>query len=86
MGWPLGHHGFMGKQNLYEHSTKVPFLICGPDIKKNHVINEPIYLQDIMPTTLQLAGLPIVDTLNLKFAPAVIRINCNALPLHIWWF
>lgn len=65
-GLAVGHHGFMGKQNLYEHSTKVPFLICGPDIKKNHEIKEPIYLQDIMPTTLHLAGLPIADTIEFK--------------------
>ena len=65
-GLAVGHHGFMGKQNLYEHSTKVPFLICGPDIKKNHVINEPIYLQDVMPTTLHLAGLPIADSIEFK--------------------
>ncbi|MFL2860697.1 MAG: sulfatase-like hydrolase/transferase [Pontiellaceae bacterium] len=65
-GLAVGHHGFMGKQNLYEHSTKVPFLVCGPDINKNHVIDEPIYLQDVMPTTLDLAGLELSKTIQFK--------------------
>ena len=65
-GLAVGHHGFMGKQNLYEHSTKVPFLISGPTIKKNYEINEPIYLQDIMPTTLNLAGLKSPETIEFK--------------------
>lgn len=55
-GLAVGHHGLLGKQNLYEHSTKVPFIICGPNIQPNQSISTPIYLQDILPTTLELAG------------------------------
>ena len=54
-GLAVGHHGFIGKQNMYDHSVRVPFMIAGPGIKaeKN---SRPIYLQDAMPTTLDLAG------------------------------
>lgn len=55
-GLGVGHHGLLGKQNLYEHSTRVPFIVCGPGIPKKRKITAPIYLQDIMPTTLALAN------------------------------
>jgi choline-sulfatase len=55
-GLAVGNHGLMGKQNQYDHSVRVPFIVMGPGVKKGHTITEPIYLQDVMPTTLQLAG------------------------------
>ncbi len=65
-GLAVGHHGFLGKQSLYEHSTQVPFLISGPNIKENQAIEEPIYLQDVLPTTLDLAGLKKPETIEFK--------------------
>ena len=32
-GIAVGRHGLMGKQNLYEHSWRVPFLASGPGIE-----------------------------------------------------
>ncbi|MFP6648072.1 MAG: sulfatase-like hydrolase/transferase, partial [Pirellulaceae bacterium] len=55
-GLSVGHHGLMGKQNMYDHSVRVPFVVNGPGITADHRITVPIYLQDLMPTTLQLAG------------------------------
>ena len=55
-GLGVGHHGLLGKQNLYEHSTRVPFIIVGPDIPKKKKVSAPIYLQDIMPSSLALAN------------------------------
>lgn len=55
-GLAVGHHGLVGKQNMYEHSVRVPFLVVGPDVKPGMTIDAPIYLQDVMPTALQLAG------------------------------
>lgn len=56
-GLGVGHHGLLGKQNLYEHSTRVPFIIQGPAIPKGKRIESPIYLQDVMATSLALAGI-----------------------------
>jgi arylsulfatase A-like enzyme len=28
-GLACGHHGLMGKQNIYEHSLRVPFIVAG---------------------------------------------------------
>ncbi len=57
-GLAVGHHGLFGKQNMYEHSLRVPFVVAGPGVAKNRRITAPIYLQDVMPTTLELAGAP----------------------------
>lgn len=55
-GLALGRHGLIGKQNMYEHSLRVPFVITGPDIPKGRSLDTRIYLQDAMATTLELAG------------------------------
>lgn len=55
-GLGVGHHGLMGKQNMYDHSVRVPFMVMGPGIGKGKKIDAGIYLQDIMPTTLEWAG------------------------------
>ena len=55
-GLAVGHHGLFGKQNLYDHSTRVPFIVAGPGVEHNRRIDAPIYLQDVMPTALELAG------------------------------
>ncbi|GAA4433886.1 sulfatase-like hydrolase/transferase [Bremerella cremea] len=55
-GLACGHHGLMGKQNSFDHSIRVPLLVSGPGIKPG-TNPAPVYLQDIMPTTLQLAGI-----------------------------
>ncbi|MCF6310941.1 MAG: sulfatase-like hydrolase/transferase [Verrucomicrobiales bacterium] len=54
-GLAIGQHGLMGKQNMFEHSLRVPFIVAGPGVKKDHRIDTRIYLQDVMPTTLHLA-------------------------------
>jgi arylsulfatase A-like enzyme len=55
-GLAVGKHGLFGKQNLYDHSMRVPFLVVGPKAAPGTRNSSPIYLQDVMPTTLELAG------------------------------
>jgi choline-sulfatase len=55
-GLAVGRHGLFGKQNMYEHSVRVPFIVVGPGVEAGRTIESPIYLQDVMPTTLTLAG------------------------------
>ncbi len=54
-GLACGQHGLMGKQNMYDHSLRVPFMVVGPGVKKGQRISKPIYLQDAMATALDLA-------------------------------
>ena len=56
-GLAVGHHGFIGKQNMYEHSLRPPLIVVGPDIPKGKKINARVYLQDVMPTSLEVAGI-----------------------------
>jgi len=57
-GLAVGHHGLFGKQNMYDHSLRVPFVVVGPGVKAGAKIQSPIYLQDVMATALDLAGVP----------------------------
>jgi choline-sulfatase len=55
-GLAVGQHGLFGKQNLYDHSVRVPFVVVGPGVAAGRRLAVPIYLQDMMPTALALAG------------------------------
>ncbi len=56
-GLAVGEHGLFGKQNMYDHSIRVPLFVIGPDIPKNKKLDMDVYLQDIMATTIDLAGI-----------------------------
>jgi len=56
-GLAMGRHGLLGKQNLYDHSIRPPLLITGPNIPKNNKVDADVYLQDVMATSLDLAGI-----------------------------
>ncbi|MBB4078627.1 arylsulfatase A-like enzyme [Lewinella aquimaris] len=60
-GLAVGNHGLIGKQNLYDHSIRVPFIIAGPGIPAGKRIDEDIYLQDAMATALDVAGIERPD-------------------------
>ncbi len=54
-GLAIGNHGLFGKQNMYDHSMRVPCIIVGPDIPQNERRDVQVYLQDLMATSLDLA-------------------------------
>jgi len=60
-GLAVGQHGFLGKQNQYDHSVRVPLIVAGPGIPKNEKRSQEVYLQDIMPTSLELAKIEKPD-------------------------
>ncbi len=72
-GLSVGHHGLMGKQNMFDHSVRAPLIVCGPGIKSNRVIDTPVYLQDIMPTTLELAGVSVPEHVQFKSLLPVLK-------------
>ncbi len=55
-GLACGSHGLLGKQNMYEHSMRPPLIVVGPDVPEGERRDAFVYLQDIMATTLDLAG------------------------------
>tara|TARA_R110002096_G_scaffold251273_1_gene444006 strand:- start:659 stop:2110 length:1452 start_codon:yes stop_codon:yes gene_type:complete len=58
-GLSVGHHGLIGKQNLFDHSVRVPLIITGPGVAKGKTENAPVYLQDIMRTSLELGEVEV---------------------------
>lgn len=71
-GLAIGSHGLLGKQDLYEHSMKVPLIISGPGIPKNEVRDALVYLYDIFPTLSDLCELPSPEGIDGKDFASVI--------------
>lgn len=63
-GLALGSHGLVGKQNIYEHSVKVPLIITGPGIERGTNREQLCYMYDVHPTLLDLAGLETPETVQ----------------------
>ena len=57
-GLAIGSHGLLGKQDLYEHSMKVPLIITGPGIPEDKTEDALIYLFDVFPSLATLCDLP----------------------------
>jgi arylsulfatase A-like enzyme len=58
-GLALGQHGLMGKQNLYDHSVRVPLVFAGPGIARGKRQDALVYLLDIFPTLCDLTNIEI---------------------------
>ena len=65
-GLALGSHGLVGKQNIYEHSVKVPLILSGPGIPRGADREQLCYMYDVHPTLLDLTGLKTPDTVQYK--------------------
>lgn len=63
-GLAVGSHGLRGKQNMYEHTIKVPLIFAGLDIPKGETFTGHAYLRDIFPTLCDLANIPIPSTVE----------------------
>lgn len=65
-GLAVGQHGLMGKQNLYEHSVRMPFMVAGPGIpkgKRNHALFD---MQSLFATTCDMAGIAIPASVQFR--------------------
>ncbi|MEK6235185.1 MAG: sulfatase-like hydrolase/transferase [Planctomycetales bacterium] len=63
-GMAIGRHGLQGKQNLSEHTWRVPFIVKGPGIKPGSRVQGNSYLLDALPTLCDLAGIEIPKTVE----------------------
>ena len=61
-GVARGSHGLIGKQNVYEHSVRVPLLISGPGIPAGKRTDAMCYLFDVLPTLGKLCDVPAPKT------------------------
>ncbi|SOE22597.1 Arylsulfatase A [Spirosomataceae bacterium TFI 002] len=60
-GLAMGSHGLLGKQNMYDHSMRVPLMVMGPDVKEGLVVDADVHLQDVMASALDVAGIEKPD-------------------------
>jgi arylsulfatase A-like enzyme len=71
-GIAIGRHGLQGKQNLYEHTWRVPFIVKGPGIKPGSRVPGNIYLGDLLATFCDLTGVRAPETNEgLSFKPVL---------------
>jgi len=71
-GMAVGSHGLRGKQNQYEHTFHVPFVMAGPQVPRGETSDAQIYLRDLFPTSCELLGVPVPGSVTAKsFAPVV---------------
>ena len=73
-GLGVGQHGLLGKQNLYEHSVRVPLVIRAPGASPAGARASGLcYLHDLFPTVCDLAGVTIPDTVESRSLAPVVR-------------
>ncbi len=71
-GLAVGQHGLLGKQNLYDHSIRVPLVISGPGVSPDTRNSAYCYLLDVFPTLCDMAGLDIpVSVTGQSIQPAI---------------
>lgn len=71
-GISIGRHGLMGKQNLYQHTWRVPFIVKGPGIKPGSRVEGNIYLLDVLATLCDLTGIPAPESSEgISFKPVL---------------
>ena len=55
-GLALGSHGLLGKQNLYDHSVRVPLIVAGPGVPAARRCEALLQPLDLYATLCELAG------------------------------
>ncbi len=71
-GLAVGSHGLMGKQNLYDHSVRVPLILAGPGVPKGETSDALACLTDLFATLCDLTELPTPDSVEgPSLAPAL---------------
>lgn len=56
-GLAVGQHGWMGKEDIYEHGVRIPLIMTGPGIKENARNDAFVYLYDVYPTLCDMVGI-----------------------------
>lgn len=69
----LGDHNFYRKSVGYEGSAHIPFIVQLPGEKTLSTVDAVVELRDVMPTVLDLAGVPIPDSVDGKSVLPLMR-------------
>ncbi len=65
-GLAVGQHGWLGKEDIYEHGVRVPLIMAGPGIAENSRNKAFVYLYDIFPTLCEKVGIEIPESVDGK--------------------
>ena len=83
-GLAVGQHGLLGKQNLYEHSIRVPMIMAGPGIPTGARYDGFMYLSDITPTLYQMLGVKPPESVEGIGHAEVMKKPANHLRKHLY--
>lgn len=72
-GLACGEHGLMGKQNLYDHSVRVPLLFAGPNVPEKQQRNQLVHHNSLFATICEYAGLPVPEALEARSLLPIVR-------------
>ncbi len=72
-GLAVGEHGLMGKQNLYEHSIRIPLIMAGPKIPPGAIQDALVYQSGLFPTACDLCGLATPKSVEHKSMAPLLR-------------
>ena len=61
-GMAIGRHGLQGKQNLYQHTWRVPYIVKGPGVAAGTRSTGNVYLLDSLATICDLTGVEVPET------------------------
>jgi choline-sulfatase len=79
-GLAVGQHGLMGKQNLYDHSVRVPLVISGPDVPRGRRVSHMVYQHSLFATTCKLASVEVPK--SVEFPALVDLLGSGGGPKH----
>jgi arylsulfatase A-like enzyme len=65
-GLAVGQHGWLGKEDIYEHGVRIPLIMAGPGIAENKRNDAYVYLYDIFPTLCEKVGLDVPSSVDGK--------------------
>ncbi len=72
-GMAIGRHGLQGKQNLYEHTWRVPLIVKGPGIAAGSRAPGNVYLLDMLGTLCDLVSIQAPASFEGKSFRSVLR-------------
>ncbi|AEI47231.1 sulfatase-like hydrolase/transferase [Runella slithyformis] len=72
-GLAMGSHGLLGKQNLYEHSMRVPLIMSGKGIPQHQKSDAFVYLFDLFPTFCKMLNIKAPTDLEGKDLSGIIH-------------
>ena len=78
-GLAVGQHGLLGKQNMYDHSVRVPLILRGPGIPEGRKSDALCYLHDLYPSLCDLAGVETPGSVQSRSLAPVIHGEATAI-------